>query len=172
MCGPAGSGKSTLARPLEIAGRIRLSIDEEAWNRGHRHQPLSVGIRRTIENELRDLLISQVNSGIDVVLDYSFWSRAMRDEYRQLLAPFGVTSEMIYLATPRNVVLDRIRASRVPCARARETGRDWSSACSTWHRSQQCFPPGPRTPRIQRLRCADSSQIRGPVRHRARGRSD
>ncbi len=110
MCGPAGSGKSTLARRLEIAGFMRLSIDEEAWSRGHRSQPLPADVAQTIENELQDLLISQVNMGIDVVLDYSFWSRAMRDNYRHLLSPLGVTPETIYLATPRNVVLDRIRA--------------------------------------------------------------
>jgi predicted kinase len=42
----------------------------------------------------------------------SFWSRRMRDEYRQLLRPLGVVPETVYLATGRATVLARI-AGRV-----------------------------------------------------------
>jgi predicted kinase len=45
-----------------------------------------------------------------VVLDFSFWSRHMRDEYRQFLRPFGVVPETVYLATDRATVLRRIDA--------------------------------------------------------------
>ena len=41
MCGPTGSGKSTIARQLERNGMVRLSFDQEAWNRGLRHMPLT-----------------------------------------------------------------------------------------------------------------------------------
>ncbi|GAB3555558.1 hypothetical protein GCM10027404_32710 [Arthrobacter tumbae] len=109
MCGPAGSGKSTFAKQLEDEGFIRLSIDEEAWSRGHRTQPLPADMALAIENELRKQLVSHLNKGTNIVLDYSFWSRAMRDDYRHLLSRLGVTPETIYLATPRNVVLDRVR---------------------------------------------------------------
>jgi predicted kinase len=49
-----------------------------------------------------------------VVLDFSFWSRAMRDEYRELLQPLGVVPETVYLATDRATVLRRVsdRAAR------------------------------------------------------------
>jgi hypothetical protein len=46
-----------------------------------------------------------------VVLDFSFWSRRMRDDYRELLSPLGVVPETVYLATDRDTVLARI-ASR------------------------------------------------------------
>ena len=36
---------------------------------------------------------------MDVVLDLSFWSWQMRDDYRRLLRPLGVEPETIYLAT-------------------------------------------------------------------------
>ncbi|GAB3541763.1 hypothetical protein GCM10027403_33570 [Arthrobacter tecti] len=110
MCGPAGSGKSTWARRLEDEGFIRLSIDEEAWIRGHKSHPLSASIARAIEDHLRNHLVSYVNAGRDVVLDFSFWSRAMRNDYRRLLTRLGVTPVTVYLATPRNVVLERMRA--------------------------------------------------------------
>ncbi|HMO10823.1 MAG TPA: ATP-binding protein [Actinotalea sp.] len=110
MCGPAGSGKSTLARRLESEGMTRLSFDVEAWRRGHRSMPIPEADRREIEVALRDRLVDLVATGADVVLDFSFWSRRMREEYRALLRPLGVEPETIYLATPREVVLARVRA--------------------------------------------------------------
>lgn len=109
MCGPAGSGKSTVARQLEAGGMARLSFDQEAWRRGIRDMPLAPEVHQEIEVSLRAQLLELVKNGIDVVLDFSFWSRRSRDEYRDLLNPFGITPETIYLATPREVVLDRVR---------------------------------------------------------------
>ncbi|MFC7744378.1 AAA family ATPase [Nocardiopsis composta] len=109
MCGPAGSGKTTVARRLEADGYVRLSIDEEAWNRGWRRQPLPGDVAAAIEEDLRRRLVGLVSAGADVVVDYSFWSRRTRDGYRRLLAPFGVVPVLVHLATPREVALDRIR---------------------------------------------------------------
>jgi hypothetical protein len=36
-----------------------------------------------------------------VVLDFSFWSRGMREEHRELLRPLGVVPETVYLAPDR-----------------------------------------------------------------------
>jgi predicted kinase len=110
MCGPAGSGKSTVARRLEEGGMIRLSFDQVAWERGIRSMPLAPAVHAEIEEQLRDRLIDLVESGSDVVLDYSFWSRQARDAYRELLRPLGVEPETVYLATPRDVALERMRA--------------------------------------------------------------
>jgi predicted kinase len=76
--------------------------------------PLSHDVRREIEDVLRARLLDLVRAGSDVVLDFSFWSRAARDEYRELLRPFGVVPETVYLATDRATVLRRVgdRAAR------------------------------------------------------------
>ena len=66
-------------------------------------------VRAEIEGHLRSRLVSLIDQGYDVVLDFSFWSRAMRDEWRALVEPRGVRPEIIYLATPREVVLERVR---------------------------------------------------------------
>ncbi len=87
MCGPAGSGKSTVARRYERPG-----------------------VRRDIGDALRARLVELVRAGTDVVVDFSFWSRAMREEYRGLLRPLGVVPETVYLATDRATVLRRIAA--------------------------------------------------------------
>ncbi|MGN6576626.1 MAG: AAA family ATPase [Nocardioides sp.] len=112
MCGPSGSGKSTYARQLERDGMVRLSFDVEMWRRGISEVPLPREVRDGIEADLRTRLHELVAHGADVVLDFSFWSRSMRDEYRALLAPTGVVPETIYLPTDRDTVLERMRARR------------------------------------------------------------
>jgi predicted kinase len=116
MCGPAGSGKSTYARGLERDGMVRLSFDAELWRRGISTQPPPPWKGREIEAAVRTRLLELVAEGADVVLDFSFWSRRMRDDYRALLEPAGIVPETIYLATDRETVLDRmkVRQNRHP----------------------------------------------------------
>lgn len=108
MCGPAGSGKSTLARRLEQDGYLRLSFDEEAWQRGFRSHPVPEEVRIEVHQHLQRRLSDAVASGARVVVDTSFWSRAARDEYREFLAPFGVTPVVLYVKTSRNILLSRL----------------------------------------------------------------
>jgi predicted kinase len=120
MCGPAGSGKSTVARQYEQQGMTRLSFDQEAWSSGITEMPLPPQVHGDIERVLRARLEELVRAGADVVLDFSFWSRRMRDEYRELLKPFGVVPETVYLAADRATVLQRISA------RAARDGDDYA----------------------------------------------
>lgn len=92
---------------------VRLSFDEAAWQRGLRTMPLEADMHSEIEAALRGRLIDLVSSGADVVLDFSFWSLTMREDYRRLLRPLGIIPETIYLATPREVALARIRTRTV-----------------------------------------------------------
>lgn len=110
MCGPAGSGKSTVAKSLEAEGYERLSFDQEAWSRGLRSMPLSTDDHAAIESALKQRLVRLVLEGRDVVLDFSFWSRQMRRDWRSVVEPLGVVPETIYLATDRQTCLDRIEA--------------------------------------------------------------
>ena len=112
MCGPSGSGKSTYAQSLERQGMTRLSFDVEMWRRGISAVPIPPALRDEIESELRARLLELVAEERDVVLDFSFWSRQMRDDYRKLLETTGVVPETIYLATDRETVLHRLRSRR------------------------------------------------------------
>ncbi|HUC25928.1 MAG TPA: AAA family ATPase [Streptosporangiaceae bacterium] len=67
-------------------------------------------VHRDIEQVLRARLVDLVRAGSDVVLDFSFWSRNIRDECRELLRRFGVVPETVYLATDRATVLQRVGA--------------------------------------------------------------
>jgi predicted kinase len=108
VCGPAGSGKSTVARRYEQQGMTRLSFDQEAWASGISTMPLPPDVHRDIEDVLRARLVELVRAGTGVVADFSFWSRAMREEYRELLRPLGVVPRTVYLATDRATVLQRV----------------------------------------------------------------
>jgi predicted kinase len=88
----------------------RLSFDQEAWSRGITTMPVPQNVHRDIGHTLRARLVDLVQAGSDVVLDFSFWSRRMRDEYRELLRPLGVVPETVYLATDRATALERIGA--------------------------------------------------------------
>lgn len=109
MCGAAGSGKSTAARELEARGMLRLSGDVEAYERGLRSMPLPPEIHEEIITGLRRRLLDAVAEGRDVVVDLSFWSRAMRDEWRALLAPTDATVEILHVVADRATALARLR---------------------------------------------------------------
>jgi predicted kinase len=98
---------------------VRLSFDQEAWSRGITTMPLPEHVRHDIEEVLRAKLIQLVRRGDDVVLDFSFWSRRMRDEYRELLRRWDIVPETIYLATDRATLLLRLQA------RAEQHGDDF-----------------------------------------------
>lgn len=109
MCGPAGSCKSTVARQYERQGMTRLSFDQEAWSRGITAMPLPDDVHRDIEATLRARLVDLVRAGSDVVLDFSFWSRRMRDDYRELLR---LRSKASYLTDPGSTFSVRLHENR------------------------------------------------------------
>ena len=108
MCGPSGSGKSTYARGLEATGMLRLSFDTELWKRGITQVPPPQDINEQVEADLRARLLQAVADDRDVVLDFAFSTRAMREDYRALVAPAGVVPETVYFATRRETVLERL----------------------------------------------------------------
>ncbi|MDF2871098.1 MAG: ATP-binding protein [Anaerocolumna sp.] len=109
MCGPAGSGKSTLAKEFEKEGMVILSYDKESFKRGLKEHPLPAEIVKDIKNYLDARLISLIEQNIDIVLDYSFWSKEMRSEYISLLKEYNIEPIIYYVMTPKEVALERIR---------------------------------------------------------------
>lgn len=58
--------------------------------------------------DLKARLLRQVAAGNDVVLDFGFWFRRQRDEFRALLAPQGIVPETVYIATSLETILSRV----------------------------------------------------------------
>ena len=108
MCGPAGAGKSTLAKKFESTGMTILSYDEESFKRGLKEHPLPQEVLEDIKTYLDEKLISLIMQNIDIVLDYSFWSREMRNEYISLLKKYDIEPKIYYIKTPkRNEIYQR-----------------------------------------------------------------
>ncbi|ANJ28431.1 aminoglycoside phosphotransferase [Agromyces aureus] len=107
MCGPGGAGKTTYAKRLEREGWTRLSFEVEFWDRGITTMP-SADVVAEVAVDLKARLLRQVAAGSDVVLDFGFWFRRQRDEYRAVLAPQGIVPETAYLATSLVTILSRV----------------------------------------------------------------
>lgn len=107
MCGPGGAGKTTYAKRLEREGWTRLSFEVEFWDRGITTIP-SADVVAEVAADLKARLLSQVGVGNNVVLDFGFWFRRQRDEFRALLAPQGIRPETVYIATSLATILSRV----------------------------------------------------------------
>jgi predicted kinase len=107
MCGPGGAGKTTYATALERDGWTRLSFEVEFWDRGITSIP-SADVVAEVTADLKARLLRHVAAGDDVVLDFGFWFRRQREEFRALLAPQGILPETVYIATSLETILNRI----------------------------------------------------------------
>lgn len=111
ICGLPGSGKSTLASKLERE-RPALRLSEDEWmtrfyasENGQNHEN-----RELIKAVQWETAARALRLGVDVVLDWGFWSRAERDDYRSRAARLGVRPILRFLDVPRDELWARITA--------------------------------------------------------------
>jgi predicted kinase len=102
MCGVAGSGKTTFAQKLEKEGFARLSIDEDIWATHGRFgvdypEDNYDSYLEESELKLRGELINLIQAKQHVVVDFSFWQRQRRNDYKQLIEEYGGVWELIFL---------------------------------------------------------------------------
>ncbi|MEQ2525171.1 ATP-binding protein [Robertmurraya yapensis] len=114
MCGVAGSGKTTFAQQLEKIGFVRLSIDEEIWKVNGRYGidfPVEnyENYKVEAENRLRNELIRLLEDKQNVVIDFSFWQRAKRNDYKKLIENAGGEWRLIYLKVSPEVLRERLK---------------------------------------------------------------
>jgi predicted kinase len=108
-----GSGKTTFSKELaERTGALRLSVDEwylrlfateptHDYDRQHGKRLLDL---------LNDFWPPLVARGVDVVLDFGFWRRSLRDEVRERAAALGVSTRLYRLDCPDEEALRRCLA--------------------------------------------------------------
>jgi predicted kinase len=115
MCGPPGAGKTTYAMALVRQGHVRLSIDEVVWERiGGQDAGLALDereydrLKEQVRAEQWQELVELMRAGRDVVVDYSFWSRAARDEYKALVESHGCRWELVHLKAARETLERRL----------------------------------------------------------------
>ncbi|MGW3205685.1 AAA family ATPase [Streptomyces sp. NPDC001135] len=61
-----------------------------------------------VRGQQRQELVELMLSGRDVVVDYSFWSRAAREDYKALIESHGCRWELIHLKADRTTLERRL----------------------------------------------------------------
>jgi predicted kinase len=111
MCGLPCAGKTTLAKQIEHErSALRLTPDEWITNLFGADLSLAAldAARDPVESVLWDLAARILVLDVDVVLDFGFWSRTERDDFRARAARLGARSELHFLDVPEEELLARL----------------------------------------------------------------
>ena len=111
ICGLPCSGKTTYAKQLEReVDALRLTPDE--WHvRLFGHDVLEE--ERDARHDLIEALLWKVAArvltlDVNVILDFGFWGKGEREDYRSRAAALGAKSELHLLDVPTEVLLERL----------------------------------------------------------------
>lgn len=111
ICGLPCSGKTTLAKALEAKlAAIRLCPDEwitRLYGKDISGEALDAA-RDPVEQALWDVAARVLGLGVDVILEYGFWSRSEREEYRRCAADLGAGSQVHFTAASEEELFDRL----------------------------------------------------------------
>ncbi len=113
MVGLPCSGKTTLARQIEAEqSALRLTPDE--WQVAlfgqDATEPEHDARHGLIEAMLWDLAARLLVLGTSVILDYGFWAREEREDFRARAQKLGASSEVHFLDVPEEELLRRLAA--------------------------------------------------------------
>ena len=113
MVGLPCSGKTTLARKLEFErSALRLTPDE--WHvclfGQDADKPEHDARHGLIEALLWDVAARVLALGGNVILDFGFWSREEREDFRLRAKKLGASSEVHFLKVPEAELMQRISA--------------------------------------------------------------
>lgn len=116
LCGLPGAGKTTYSLALESAHYCRLSIDEQIWSSEGRYgldyPPEQYAAASERADRLLRRRLRQVAAHRDVVVDYGFLSRRIRDEYKELIAAAGAAWALVYLQAEFDLLCRRLDKRR------------------------------------------------------------
>ena len=108
LCGLPGSGKTTYAKNLEKHEVLRLSLDEELFKRFGRFAENYQDNEKKTKVSLKELLIQKLQAGTSIVLDYGFWKKSERDEYKKLVEDNGGEWRLVYFKVSSPVLHERL----------------------------------------------------------------
>ena len=109
MVGLPGSGKTTLAKKLEQElPAMRLTPDE--WMARVVGDGYDEAKRAVVEAMLWDIAAQGLRLGINVILDFGFWSRVEREDYRALAAKLGADAKVHFLDVRSVALVQRLHA--------------------------------------------------------------
>ncbi|MBR6747557.1 MAG: ATP-binding protein [Clostridia bacterium] len=102
VCGRICSGKTTYAKRLQAeTGAVLLSSDElmtELFDHreGEYHDMLAAAAHRYLHRTA----VQIVHAGCDVILDWGFWRKDVREQVREYYASQGIQLQWHYVDTP------------------------------------------------------------------------
>lgn len=105
ICGKIASGKSVYSRRIVAREHaVLLSVDELVLSvfggdLGEKHDEITARVRKY----LLDQSVKMVNAGVNVVLDWGFWTKESRREVRRFYAGNAICCEFHYVDTPNDV---------------------------------------------------------------------
>ena len=116
ICGLPGAGKTTLARELEISkNALRLCPDE--WIDSILADPNDIQeldrLRSPIESIQWDVAKRALALGVNVILEWGFWSKQERDYYRSEAKSLGADVCLFYLDVEVNELWRRLENRNV-----------------------------------------------------------
>jgi len=107
ICGLPGAGKSTLSKQLEAeTGAVRLTPDE--WMTRLMIDGYDERARAEIEEIQWELAQRLLEIGVDVVLEFGFWSRAERMRFKTRATQLGAHTRIHFLDVPREELARRL----------------------------------------------------------------
>jgi len=113
ICGLPGSGKTTLAKQMESEQHaLRLTPDEWIVRLFGTNltAPTLDWCRDPVESVQWTVAERALGLGVNVILDFGFWTRSEREGFRARAAALGARSEVHFLDVSRSVLSARIAA--------------------------------------------------------------
>ena len=112
ICGLPGAGKTTLARRIEVEhNALRLTPDE--WMARIVGDGFNAEKREAVEAVQWEITLRALSLGMNVVIDFGFWRRAERADFRARAEAIGAMTRLIFLDVPRMELLRRLAARNV-----------------------------------------------------------
>ena len=101
--------QNAYAKKKEQEGYSRLSIDEEMWKLYGRKgidypEEQYEKLSEQVEAALQKKLLSLIQQGKDVVIDFSFWSKENRNVYKELIQKAGAETEIVYMKASKELL--------------------------------------------------------------------
>lgn len=107
-----GAGKTTYSKWLASqTGELRLNADEYC-EVNFSKEDLEENWDSCFSQAISNLYVeaeNQLRAGNNVILDFGFWDRKSRDYARDLAHRTGADFQHLYLDTPDDIILDRIK---------------------------------------------------------------
>lgn len=125
LCGKVGSGKTYYAGqlaadkgffPLSCDDLMLTLFDECIGQEMHNRM-----VARCMEF-LRGLALRLLDRGVNVVLDYGFWTRNSRDDARQFFSSRGHTIRLVYVCPQYDTITENLRRRNLRLAASGEKG--------------------------------------------------